>query len=483
MLRFLALLPLPMAAACASVPSGARAAPSIARHGAVQDALRVLDAWLAASVATREEPGLAIGIVHDQELVWTKGYGFADPAKKIAVTPKTLFRIASVTKLFTATAILQLRDAGKLHLDDPVSRHLPWFKPPPASATGPAITIRHLLTHTAGLSAASPGTSLNEYRVPTREELVRLLPSQRPMAPPEAEWRYSNLGLALAGEIVSAAAGEPWEKYVEEKVLRPLGMTATVVRPGPDTPGLAVGFGLKPPGAPRETEPFLEIGAEAPAGGMASNVEDLAKFAALQLRDSPAGGPEILRASTLREMHRVHWLHPDWKGGWGLGFSVSRVGGGVRIGHDGGFPGYASALSIDPARKLAVIALSNAEDVAMGQYVSQAFRLLGPAVAKAGACPRKEPTVDPAWEKLLGTYRWKRREMRIMVLGGELTMIFPKASDPWGTRYRLEPVSPSSFRLVAARPGAWLHRELLTFEVGPDGRVKAGTHFLYWLRQ
>src|SRR5262245_53173236 len=100
----------------------------LAQHPEVAAALQVLDAWVQATIASREQPGLSIGVVYDQDLIWAKGYGFADLAKQVPATPATLYRIASISKLFTATALLQLRDAGKLQLDDPVAKHLSWFK-------------------------------------------------------------------------------------------------------------------------------------------------------------------------------------------------------------------------------------------------------------------------------------------------------------------------------------------------------------------
>ncbi len=113
----------PSAAAPTTIPDR----HPLARDPGVAAALTVLDAWIAATLAQREQPGLAIGIVHDQDLIWAKGYGFADLERRLPATPGTIYRIASISKLFTATAVMQLRDAGRLRLDDPVSERLPWF--------------------------------------------------------------------------------------------------------------------------------------------------------------------------------------------------------------------------------------------------------------------------------------------------------------------------------------------------------------------
>lgn len=138
----------------AASPAHPAESPALARKPEVAAALQVLDAWIQATVAEREQPGLSIGIVHDQDLLWAKGY--ADLARKTPATPATAYRIASISKLFTSTAILQLRDAGKLRLDDPVAQHLPFFRIRNGHPEGPTITVRHLITHTSGLPRESP---------------------------------------------------------------------------------------------------------------------------------------------------------------------------------------------------------------------------------------------------------------------------------------------------------------------------------------
>ena len=141
----------------------AEPAKTLAESPGVAEAIQVFDAWVARTAADREQPGVSIGIVHDQDLIWAKGYGFADLAKKTPATPATDYRIASLSKLFTATAILQLRDAGKLQLDDPVSKWLPAFAPTHVDAGeprhhDPAPADPHV-GHCPGRSRAATGTT------------------------------------------------------------------------------------------------------------------------------------------------------------------------------------------------------------------------------------------------------------------------------------------------------------------------------------
>jgi len=299
-------------------PEGVR--HPLAERPEIAAALTVLDAWVGATVTEREQPGLSIGIVYDQDLIWAKGYGYADLAKRVPATPATLYRIASISKLFTATAIMQLRDAGKLGLDDRVAAHLPWFAIRDTFADDREIRIRHLLTHTSGLPREVEGLNWSDNRFPVRDSMVRALPGQLMVYPVGTEWKYSNLALSVAGEIVSRESGEPWSQYIERKILRPLGMASTTAAPSPLQPGLAVGYGRRVPGQARDLELMVDVAATAPAANIASSVQDLARFVSLQFRESgTAGGPQVLKGSTLREMHRVQWLRPDWSAAGGLG--------------------------------------------------------------------------------------------------------------------------------------------------------------------
>ena len=435
--------------------------------------IELLCAWIEARMAYRDEPGLSIGIVHDQELVWARGFGYADVANRVAASPTTRYRIASVTKLFTSTAILLLRDAGKLQLDDPVDGHLPWFNIRQRHPDAPPITIRHLLTHTAGLPREAAFPYWTDADFPTRAQVRATLPRQETAYPTETRWKYSNLALALAGEIVAAASGRDYEEFVQQRILDPLGMSATLVRPPrPDDPRLAVGYGRRLPGAERAVlGSATDFAGIAFAANMTSTVADLAKFAQLQFRDWPAGSAQILRGSTLREMQRVHWLDPNWKQGWGIGFKVLRRQDVTYIGHSGWAPGQHSQILLCPADKTGVIVLGNAHDCDPMRYCEMAFQWVLPAV-RGNAAPEPQPaTPDPGWQRYVGRYRDAWSDTQVMIRNGELVMLDPSADDPLQTLATLTPVAEHVFRYESG-DGSSPVGELAVFELDAAGKVQ-----------
>ncbi|HET7341695.1 MAG TPA: serine hydrolase [Methylomirabilota bacterium] len=451
---------------------------SLSADAGVRSAIDLLSAWIEAQMAYASFPGVSAGIVHDQELVWAAGFGCADVERNRPATADTLYRIASITKLFTATAIMQLRDAGKLRLDDPVVTHLPWFRVGGPHGDAPPIMIRHLLTHTAGLprEAGSPYWTDNDF--PTIDEIRRRLPALVTALPTETEWKYSNLGLTLAGEVVTAAAGRPYADYVSEHILAPLGMRRTfVAAPPADHPDLAVGYTRRLPGQARTPAPFSDVRGVTAAANMTTCVTDLARFAMLQFRDG--GGAQILRGSTLREMQRVHWLEPDWTAGWGLGFRVSRLGGKTYVGHGGSLRGYRTLLQLCPAERIAVIVLTNADDGNPTLAVDRAFAWVAPAIGKAApAAPA--PALPPGAERYAGRYRNAWRDVQVLVVDGRLAYLDPSQPDPMLQVAWLHPVAEHAFR-VETKDGFGVNGELVVFELGADGRVarvKSGDNYL-----
>ena len=454
---------------------------ALAADPGVRSAIDLLSAWIESQVAHGDVPSVSIGIVHEQALLWARGFGLASRERKEPATPDTLYRIASITKLFTSTAILQLRDAGRLRLDDPLVQHLPWFSMDGAHPDAPVVTIRHLLTHTAGLprEAGSPYWSDGDF--PTADQIRERLPRQRTALPPEKEWKYSNLGLVLAGEVVTAASGQPYEDYVRARILAPLGMSATwVSTPPADQPGLATGYTRRLPAAAREPAPFTEGRGITAAANMTSCVTDLARFAMLQFRDGPAGGAQVLRGSTLREMQRVHWLEPDWSAGWGLGFRITREGGKTYVGHSGSLRGHRTLVHLCPADRLGVIALINADDGIPLLFAQRAFQWVAPVVLKAAASAAP-PGLPEGWQRYAGKYRNPWADTQVLAIDGGLAMIDPSQPDPTLTLGRLVPVADHTFRLET-RNGFGSTGELVIFELGPDGsvqRVRVGDNYTY----
>jgi D-alanyl-D-alanine carboxypeptidase len=452
---------------------------TLAADPEVRSALGLLSAWVESQMAYSGLPGLSIAIVHDQQTVWAAGFGRAslDPAR--AATADTLYRIASITKLFTSTAIMQLRDAGKLRLDDPLVEHLPWFRPGRAH-DAPPITIRHLLTHTAGLprEAGLPYWTDNDF--PTVEQIRGRLADQSAALPTETTWKYSNLGLALAGEVVTTVSGRAYPDYVAEHILEPLGMRRTwVTTPPADLPDLATGYTRRLPSGDRSAAPFTDCRGITPAANMTTSVSDLARFAMLQFRDAPAGAAQILRGSTLREMQRVHWLEPDWEAGWGLGFRITRSKGKTHVGHGGSLRGYRTLVQLCPADRIGVIVMTNADDGNPQQFADKAFQWVAPAVAKAVA-PSASTALPAGWERYAGRYRSAWGDAQVLAIEGRLALIDPSQPDPLLTVTWLDPVAEHAFR-GETKNGFGSHGERVVFELGGDGRVvrlMVGDNFL-----
>ena len=443
----------------------------LAARPEIQAVLGLLAAWIESQQAYSGLPALSIAVVHDQELVWAAGFGFADPARRVPATPDTLYRIASITKLFTATALLQLRDAGRLQLDDPLTRHLPWFAISSRHADAPAITIRHLITHTSGLPREAAFPYWTDSDFPTAEGVREGLGRQEAVLPPEVRWKYSNLALALAGEVVAAASGEGYADYVQSRILAPLGMADTLVRtPDPGDSRLARGFGRRLPDGTRAVAPFTDTRGIAAAANMTTSARDLARFAMLQFRGGPAGGAQILCGSTLAEMHRVHWLEPTWQAGWGLGFRIVRIGDQTYTGHGGAVRGYRTNIRLRPADKLGVIVLTNADDGNPQQFVERAFAWLSPAVAKVVGRDEAAPP-DPAWRRYAGRYRSAWRDLQVLLMADGLLLIDPSLPDPLLAPTRLVPIGPHAFR-AEDTDGFASHGEAVVFELEGADRVR-----------
>jgi CubicO group peptidase (beta-lactamase class C family) len=332
-------------------------------------------------------PSVSAAAVHEGEIVWTGVVGLADTDSGEEATPDHQYRIASVTKTVTAVGLMQLRDEGKLTLDDPLDRHL--------SDAAHAPTLRQLLSHLSGIQREVPGEVWETLEMPTREELLpKLAEADRPLAP-GAYWHYSNLAYALLGEVVARVSGGTAEDYLTERVLRPLGMTRTTwTREDP----AAVGYLVDPYTDVPKRERVIDGRAVAPAAELWSTPTDLCRWAAF-IADPD---PQVLSPDTVEEMRTFQSMVDlvQWRLGYGLGFALYRVDDRVFAGHDGAHAGYLAHVSALPAAKIGAAVLTNS---GAGVTISALGVQLSRAVADAfAAVPEEWRPGEEAPQELAG---------------------------------------------------------------------------------
>ncbi len=437
----------------------------------VASAFELIEVWMEAQVDYEDIPGVSMGVVHDQELIWSKGFGFAHEEAGVPAAPDTIYSICSISKLFTSVAVMQLRDEGLLRLDDPIADHLPWFTIQDSNPGTGEIDIQGVLTHSAGLPRESdhPYWTGPDFPFPTREEVIERVSKQEELYPADAYYQYSNLGLTLAGEVVAATSGQPYAEYVQEHILDPLGLSDT----SPDIPEahrggrLATGYSRPARDGNRTAIDFYQVRGIAPAAGYASTVEDLGRFASWQFRLMENGGAEVLHATTLREMQRVHFVSENFQTHRGLGFSVSRRDGTTFVGHGGSCPGYRTQLSMSNDDKIAVVFMTNGHEVSPGSYVQEVFDIVTPAIAEAVDNPGGGTRPDPQLEKYVGRYeRPLAGESYVLIVEGKLAVVSLPTGSPSLTK--LEHLGDHTFRRI--RDDGELG-EAFTFEVDAEGNV------------
>ena len=335
----------------------------------------VIDKLFKAYAEKNHYPGLAYGIVADGKLVYSGTAGYGNLGAKTAVTAKTDFRIASMTKSFISVAILQLRDAGKLRLDEPASDFIPELRGQRGSATdAPVITIRHLLTHSAGFPEDNPWG--DRQLADTDAQLLAMVRKGLSFSnSPGIDYEYSNTGFALLGYILKKVSGQSYEDYVTEHILKPLGMNHTYFEYG-KVPAEALALGYRRLGGEWVEQPMLHDGAYGAMGGMITTMEDFARYEAFQLaawpsRSGKEEGP--LKRSSCREMQQpwvfnnlnVRFSYPGGQScpmtsayGYGIRWAKDCKGK-TMVGHTGGLPGFGSNWTILPDYGIGVICFAN----------------------------------------------------------------------------------------------------------------------------
>jgi len=352
-------------------------------------------------------PGGAWGIVVDGELAHAGATGFRDVASKSPVDADTVFRIASMTKSFTAMSILKLRDEGKLSLDDPAERYVPELKGLKyPTSDSPRITVRHLLSHAEGFPEDNPWGDRQLAR--TDDELSQMLRGGIPFSnAPGLAYEYSNYGFAILGRVVSNVSGQRYDDYVAANILRPLGMTSTTLEASKVAPD-RLAHGYRWEDNQWKDEPLLPHGAFGSMGGMLTSVRDLSRYVGAFLSAwPPRDGPETapIRRASLREMQQVWRPAPAAvtrtasgaiqlnSGGYAFGLRVTQSCAFEHIvAHSGGLPGFGSVMQWLPEYGVGIVAFGNLTYTGWGRVTNSAFD----ALAKTGGLKPRMPQPSPA---------------------------------------------------------------------------------------
>jgi len=337
-------------------------------------------------------PGMAYGIVADGQLMYSNAFGVANISSNSLSTSQTAFRIASMSKSFTALSILKLRDEGRLSLQDPVSKYIPELgKVKNLTKDSPPIIIEHLLTMAAGFPEDNPwgDRQLDD----TDEELLDLINQGISFSEaPGLAFEYSNLGFGMLGKIISVVSGQPYQQYINENILTPLGMKDSRWEYS-EVPKEQLATGYRWEDEQWKEEPFLHDGAYGAMGGLICSVEDFSKYLQLHLSAWPPRNEEessIIKRSSLREMHQLQrfgGLFPDAKtrsgelcpviNGYGYGLGYRRdCKDVVSIRHGGGLPGFGSEWRFFPDLGIGIVSLSNLTYGGMGSTNAKALDTL-----------------------------------------------------------------------------------------------------------
>jgi CubicO group peptidase (beta-lactamase class C family) len=304
-------------------------------------------------------------VVRDGSLAWFQGHGVADIESGTPVSEDTVFRIDSITKTITAIAVMQLWEQGLVDLDAPASGYLRGYRLIPANASFRPATLRHLLTHTAGVRAVRRPSDLLRPALGWSTPVGRPVPSLagyyrgglRVDVEPGTKWAYSNHGFATLGQVVEDVSGLPLGHYLRERVFGPLGMESSdLVRSGRVRPRLATGYALRSRGLKAVTDREMAI---AGGGSVYSTTSDMARYAAALLGGGANEHGSVLQPETLARMFEPHYQPDPRVPGMGLGFWRGSTGGHPTVGHDGIWSGFHSAMVLAPGQGVGVLAFAN----------------------------------------------------------------------------------------------------------------------------
>ncbi|MCW5518041.1 serine hydrolase domain-containing protein [Muriicola sp. Z0-33] len=442
-----------------------------------KDAFQLVNVWLDAQKDFDQLPGISVAVIEDQEILWTAAFGASNKEESVEMKPSTLCSICSISKLFTAVAIMKLYDEGKLRLDDKVADLLPTYNLTQKFNESGPVTVRSLLTHSSGLprEADYPYWTGPDFPFPTKDQINEKLGGQETLYPASTYFQYSNLGLTLLGQIVEEVSGMPFEDYVQQNILQPLDLKDTRPTMPKELYGkqLAKGYSAINRKRERKQVELFDANGITPAAGFSSNVTDLANFASWQFRLRNQAATEILKPATLKYMQQVHWTNPNWKTTWGLGFVVFKgSNGNTWVGHGGSCPGYRSVLQLDLKSKMAYAVMINAGGTNPGSY-SRGIQAIMDKVKKTSSKKEgAEESMEVNLTEYVGYFSnqpwWS--EKYIGVWGDKLVSLSLPSRSPGESMTMYKHIEGDTFRRI--RDNKELG-ETMEFKRNKDGQISA----------
>lgn len=443
----------------------------------VEDAVRYAAEWLGYMQRSLHVPGLTVAVRHEEDLLLSRAYGQADVARGVEMRTDHVFRIASHSKTFTATAVMLLAERGALSLEDRLSRWIDWLDDEPGTAG--QLRIRHLLSHSGGLIRDGLDAGWWDLRLPFHDSdsLQAAVLSEPPVFSASERFKYSNIGYSLLGAVVEAAAGKPYNEFVRAEIVERLALSST--GPEPDasvTDRLATGHSSRRYGQERLALPHLDTQAMSAATGFYSTAEDLCRYGAAHF----LGNEELLKDDTKRDMQHEAWkVEGPLPRHYALGFNVADVAGRRMIGHGGGFPGFITYTTIDPVDRLVVSVLTNAIDGPAEALASGVVKLINRAAETD--VPPADPNLD--LDRFTGRFFSLWGVVDIFRLGDRLCAIDPEMLDPTVDVMELDLVDDETLRIAKAS-GYSSPGERVAFEFDGTGKPTllqfAGSRYVRW---
>lgn len=443
--------------------------PAPLRPDRLREIAPYLSRWMATQVETRQVPGVQVALRLGGELVLSEAYGVADLDTGEPLTTGHVFRVASHSKTFTAVAVLQLVEQGRLRLDDAVGVLLPELVGSPLAD----VTVRELLSHTSG--AVRDGVDSDFWQLdrsfPDVEGLVEVVRGHGATYAPQERFKYSNIGYGVLGMVVERVTGRGYAEHVVDAVVRPLGLVDTVPDLAPGDVARAVRGHSRPHGPTRERVTVDETGtgALAAATGFASRAEELSRFFAALV----PGAGVLLGDRSLRLMHRAEssFVRRGEPTTYGLGLIGTTVEERAMVGHSGGFPGQITRTLVDPASGLVVCVLTNAVDGPAEALAAGLVRLVDVLSRDAAgwqALPEGVTLAD--LDRLTGRYLSLWGVTDVVRGGDRLVVLDPTTPSPLDDLREMRALDATTLR-PEDEDGFGGPGEDVPFELDDDGRV------------